>query len=70
VLRRVFGPKREEVTGEWRRLLRSFVILTKCYSGDQIKKAEMGGHLACMGGRRDTVGLWWVNRGKRTTWKA
>ena len=46
------------------------MILTKYYSGDQIKRAEMGGHLACMGGRRDTVGLWWVNRGKRTTWKA
>jgi hypothetical protein len=29
VLRRIFGPKREEVTGGWRKLLmRSFVICT------------------------------------------
>jgi hypothetical protein len=36
VLRRIFGPKRDEVTGEWRRLL------TKYHSSDQIKKTEMG----------------------------
>jgi len=26
VLRRIFGPKRDEVTGEWRKLIRSLVI--------------------------------------------
>jgi hypothetical protein len=29
VLRKIFGPKRDEVTGEWRKLhMRSFVICT------------------------------------------
>jgi hypothetical protein len=49
VLRKMCGPKRDEVTGEWRRLgkrgtLRSVgVFLTKYYRGDPIKKNEMGG---------------------------
>jgi hypothetical protein len=39
VLRRIFGTKRDEVTGEWRRLHeKSFcsVLLTGYYSDDQI----------------------------------
>jgi hypothetical protein len=44
VLRRIFGPKRDEVTGEWRKLHNEeLVFLTKYYSGDQIEKNEMGG---------------------------
>jgi hypothetical protein len=39
-LRRIFGCRRDEVTGEWRRL-HNKVLLTK-FSGDQIKKIEMG----------------------------
>jgi hypothetical protein len=31
VLRRIFGPKRDEVTGGWRNcIMRSFVICTLC----------------------------------------
>jgi hypothetical protein len=45
VLRRIFGPKRDEVTGEWRRLhneeLYALYSSTKYHSGDQIKKTEM-----------------------------
>jgi uncharacterized membrane protein len=55
VLRRIFGPKRDKVTVEWRKLhneelndLR--VLLTKCYSSDQIKKNEMGGACNTYGG--------------------
>jgi len=45
MLRRICGgPKRDEVTGEWRKLhneeLNRCVLLTK-YSGDQIEKNEM-----------------------------
>jgi hypothetical protein len=36
VLRRIFGSKRDEVTGEWRRLHYEELI-TKYYLGDQIK---------------------------------
>jgi len=45
VLRRIFGPKRDEVTGEWRNLhLRSLMICTdnQILLGDQIEKNEMG----------------------------
>jgi len=46
MLRRVFGPKRDEVTGEWRKLhneeLNDLVLLTQYSSGGKIKN-EMGG---------------------------
>jgi hypothetical protein len=45
VLRRIFGPKRDEVTGEWRRLHYKelcSVLLNKYHSGNQVKKTEMG----------------------------
>jgi len=38
------------------------VLLTKCYSGDQIEKNEMGGNVARMGDRR---GVYRVLVGKR-----
>ena len=51
MLRRTFGPKRNEVTGECRGALYS-VLLKKHYSGDQIKKTEMGGPCSTYGGRQ------------------
>ena len=44
VLKRIFGPKRDEVTGELRRLHNKelYALLTKYHSGDQVKKTEMG----------------------------
>jgi hypothetical protein len=41
VLRRVVGLKRDEVTGEWRKLHN--VLLTQYYAGGKIEKKEMGG---------------------------
>ena len=46
VLRGLLRPNRDVVTGEWTRyLMRSFTIciITNHYSGDQIKKNELGG---------------------------
>jgi hypothetical protein len=40
VLRRVFGPKRDVVTGEWRKLHNE--ELTQYFAGGKIKKNEMG----------------------------
>ena len=37
VLRRIFGPRRDEVTGD-----KCFVLLTQYRAGDKIKKNEMG----------------------------
>jgi len=56
VLRRIFGPKRDEVTGEWRKLHNE--ELNDMYSSPNsawvIKSRRMrwAGHVACMGERR------------------
>jgi hypothetical protein len=49
VLRKIFGPKRDEVTGQWRRL---HVFLTKYYSGDVTRRMKWVGHVACVRDRR------------------
>ena len=47
VLRGIFGSKRDEVTGEWRKLhneeLNDLYCSPKYCLGDKIKKNEMGG---------------------------
>jgi hypothetical protein len=43
VLRRIFGPKRDEVTGEWRRLHNKELYALYCSPDSQTKKTEMGG---------------------------
>jgi hypothetical protein len=44
VLKWICGRKRDEVTGEWRRQHNEeLYALYKYFSGDQIKKNEMGG---------------------------
>jgi len=53
VLRRIFGPKQDEIIGDWRKLHneeRNDVLLTKYYSGDQIDKNEIGGTRSKYGG--------------------
>jgi len=53
VLRRVFGPKRDEVTGEWRKLY--YEELNELYSLPNIVRVVKSGrmrrvgHVACMG---------------------
>jgi hypothetical protein len=53
VLKRIFGPKREEVTGEWRKLHNE--ALHTLYSSPniirQIKSRRMrwAGHVVCVG---------------------
>ena len=52
-LRRTFGPRRDEVTGEWRKLHNEKFFLTEYRSGDKIEKKETAGHVARMGEERD-----------------
>ena len=55
VLRRIFGPKRDEVTGEWRRLHDG--ELNDLYSSPNIMRAmksirmRWAGHVVCIGER-------------------
>jgi hypothetical protein len=56
VLRRIFGPKRDEVTGEWRELHNEEVhnLYSSPYIIRQVKSTRMGwaGHVARMGEER------------------
>ena len=58
VLRRVFGPRRDEVTGEWRKLHNE--ELNDLYSSPNIvqviksRKMRWAGHIAGMGDRKGT----------------
>ena len=53
VLRRIFGPKRDEITGEWRKIhneeLRD-LYLPKIIWVSKIEKNEMGGAYSTYGG--------------------
>jgi hypothetical protein len=63
VLRKIFGPKRDEVAGEWRRLHREeFYDL---YSSPNItwviksRRMRLAGHVAHMGTGEVHTGFWW-----------
>jgi len=55
VLRRVFGPKRDEVTGEWRKLynedLSDLYTLPNFVRVVKSRRMRRAGHVARMGGR-------------------
>jgi hypothetical protein len=58
VLRRIFGPKRDEMTGDWRKLHN--VELHNLYSSPNIirmtksRRVRWAGHVARMGDKRNT----------------
>jgi len=56
VLRRIFGPKKDKMTGEWRKLLNEehndLYSSPNIFSHDKIKKNEMGGACSAYGERR------------------
>jgi PAS domain-containing protein len=63
VLRRIFGLKRDEVIGEWRKLLNQ--ELHDLYSSPSIirimkaRRMRWAGHVARMGRRGTRIGCWW-----------
>jgi hypothetical protein len=66
VLGRIFGPKRDEVTGEWRKLhneeLRDLYSSPSTYNQNgQVEEDEMGGVCGTNGGLEERV---WVIGGK------
>jgi hypothetical protein len=71
VLRRIFGPKRNEVTGEWRKLHNE--ELRDLYSSSNIirkitsRRMRWARHVARMGRRGTRIGYWRGKaEGKRT----
>jgi hypothetical protein len=57
VLRRIFGPKRDEVTGEWRKLhneeLHNFYSSSNIIRQIKSRRMRWAGHVACMGEERN-----------------
>ena len=56
-MRRIFGPKRDEVTGEWRKLhneeLNDLYFLPNIFRVIKSRRMRWAGHVARMGERRD-----------------
>jgi hypothetical protein len=70
VLRRLFWPKRDEVTREWKKL--HIEELGDLYCSPSIvwviksRRMRWAGHVAHMGGRGEAyTGFWWGNLRKR-----
>jgi hypothetical protein len=63
VLRRIFGPKRDDVTEEWRRLRNE--ELNDLYSSPNIirviksRRMRWAGHVACVKRGEVHTGFWW-----------
>jgi hypothetical protein len=73
VLRRIFGPERDEVTGGWRKLHNE--KLHDLYSSPSImrimksRRMTLAGHVARMGEKRNTYVVGGKARGKEATRK-
>jgi hypothetical protein len=61
VLKRIFGPKKEEVAGGWRRLhneaLRNLYASANIISVFKSMKIRLAGHVARMGGMRNPFNI-------------
>ena len=72
VLKRIFGPRRDEVTGKWRRLHNK--ELNDLYSSPNIvrvikwRRMRWAGHVAHMGEERGCIGSWWENQREGDHW--
>jgi len=73
VLRRIFGLRRDKVTGEWRRLHNE--EQNDLYSSPNIvrviksRRMRWAGHVARMGEERGVIGCWWGNRREGDHWE-
>ena len=69
VLRRIFGPRWDEVTREWRKLhnkeLNDLYTSPSIVQVIKLRRMRWEGHVVCMGERGGYTGLWWVNLRER-----
>jgi hypothetical protein len=69
VLRRISGPKRDEVTGDWKVLyheeLRNLYSSPSVIRMIQSRRMRLAGHVARLGRRGTHIGYWWDSQKKR-----
>jgi hypothetical protein len=69
VLKRIFGPKRDKVTGEWRKLHNKELL--DLYSSPNIiriiklRRMRWADHVARMGRRGTLIDYWWESHRER-----
>jgi len=72
VLRRVFGPRKDEVMGEWKRLhneeLNDLCSSLNIVRMIKSRRMRWAGHVTRMGEERGCIGSWWGNRRERDHW--
>jgi hypothetical protein len=63
MLRRILGPKRDEVTGKWRKLhnkeLHNFYSSPSVIRIINARRMRFAGYVTRMGGRGTRIGCWW-----------
>jgi hypothetical protein len=64
VLRTILGPKRDEVTGGWRKL-QNLYYLPNIIRKTKSRRIRWAGLVARMGGRGSYRGYWWESQTER-----
>ena len=72
MFKRIFGPRKDEVTRKWRRLyneeINDLYPLPNIVRVIKSRRMKWAGHVARMGRRGGCTGFWWGNRRERDHW--